>query len=91
MCLFLCQYHSGFFSGHAHGMWKLPGQGSNPYHSSDNTVSLTARPPGKSSYCFIPVALYYSPKSGNVSSISALLSQDYFGYVGVFYVMFFYV
>ena len=29
------------FFGHTHGMWKLPGQQSNPRHSSDNTRSLT--------------------------------------------------
>ena len=25
-----------FFFGHAHGVWKFPGQGSNPCHRSDN-------------------------------------------------------
>ena len=34
------------FSSHAHVMWKFPGQGLN--HSSDNTGSLTPRPPGNS-------------------------------------------
>ena len=29
-------------------MQKFPGQGANPSHSSDNTESLTARPPGNS-------------------------------------------
>ena len=36
------------FTGHAHGLWKFPGQGSNPHHSSnhdslctDNARSLT--------------------------------------------------
>ena len=37
----------GFF-GHAHGLQKFPGQGSNPHHSSDNARSLTTRPPGNS-------------------------------------------
>ena len=42
------------FCGHAHGMWKFPGQGLNLYHSSDlshcgdNAGSLTTTPPGKS-------------------------------------------
>ena len=30
------------------GMWKLPGQGSSPRHSSDNAWSLTIGPPGNS-------------------------------------------
>ena len=40
----------GFFfgGGHTHDMQKFPGQGSNPSHSSDNTESLTTRPPGNS-------------------------------------------
>ena len=37
-----------FFFGHACSMWKFQGQGSNLHHNSDNTESLTARPPGKS-------------------------------------------
>ena len=39
-----------FFFGHDHKMQKLPGQGSNPSHSSDNTKSLTSRPPGNSNH-----------------------------------------
>ena len=45
---------SFFFSSHAHGMWKFPGQGSNlshscdPSYSSDNTGSLVARLLGNS-------------------------------------------
>ena len=31
--------------GHAHIMWKFPGQGSKPCHSSDDGGSLTARSP----------------------------------------------
>ena len=49
---FCVEYFKGFVPlcvcvGHAHGMWKFPGQGSNPGHSSDprccsdNTASLT--------------------------------------------------
>ena len=37
-----------FCFGHAHDMWKFPGQGSNPSHSSDSAGSLTTGPPGKS-------------------------------------------
>ena len=29
------------FFGHAYGMWKFPGQGSNLHYSSNNTGSLT--------------------------------------------------
>ena len=32
-------------------MWKFPGQGLNPSHSSDNAKSITARPPGNSPRC----------------------------------------
>ena len=49
-CLFVC---------HTHGMWKFPGQGmslchsSKHSHSSNNTRSLTTRPPGYSkTRCF---------------------------------------
>ena len=38
------------FFGCTHGMWKFPGQGSNPCHSNKNTKSLTARSPGKFSF-----------------------------------------
>ena len=30
-----------FFFGHDYGMWKFPGQGSNPHHGRDNARSLT--------------------------------------------------
>lgn len=30
-----------FCFGHAHGMWKFLGQGSNPHHSNNNARSLT--------------------------------------------------
>ena len=36
------------FFGCTCGMHNFPGQGSTPNHSSDNTRSLTARPPGNS-------------------------------------------
>lgn len=35
-----------FFWPHC-GVWMFPGQGLNPYNSSDNTGSSTTRPPGK--------------------------------------------
>ena len=44
----ICQntfFFNIIFEGHACGTWKVPGQGSNPHHSSDNTRSLTTRPP----------------------------------------------
>ena len=34
--------------GHAHSMWKFPGQGWNPSYSSEDAESLTTRPPGNS-------------------------------------------
>ena len=37
-----------FIFGHACGMQKFPSQGLNPSHRSDNTESLTARPPDSS-------------------------------------------
>ena len=40
------------FLGHAHSMYKFPGQGSNTSHSS-NTESLTTRLPGNSQVWFI--------------------------------------
>ena len=36
------------FLGCACSLQKFPGLGSNPYHSSDNAKSLTARPPRNS-------------------------------------------
>ena len=39
-----------FVFGHTHSMQKLPGQGTNLCHSSDNAGSLTARPSGNSCY-----------------------------------------
>ena len=42
MCVCVCVF------GCARGIQKFPGQGLNPSHSSDNTESLTARPPGTS-------------------------------------------
>ena len=58
LCL-LFHYHSVWGSvGHAWGMWKFLGQGSNPSHSSsDNAKSLTTRPPGNSS-----TILFWLPK-----------------------------
>ena len=32
--------------GRAPSIWKFPGQGSNPYHSSDNIGSLPTASPG---------------------------------------------
>ena len=56
-----------YFSGHTHSVWKFPGQGSNPGHSSDNTKSLTTRPSGNScsiilvwSVLLFFVSLYFS-------------------------------
>ena len=43
-------YDFFFFFDHTHKMWKFPGQGLNPCHSSDNARSLTNRPPGNSYY-----------------------------------------
>ena len=43
--LFVCLF---FFSGHAHDIQKLLDQGQTLSHSSENTKSLTARPPGNS-------------------------------------------
>ena len=40
------------FFCHAHVIWKLPGQGLNLCHSSDNTRSLTTRQPRNSSNVF---------------------------------------
>ena len=37
-----------YLFGYTLGMWKFLGQGLNPNHSSDNTKSLIARPPGNS-------------------------------------------
>ena len=37
-----------FFFFFFFAMWKFPGQGSNLSQSSDNTESLTTRPPGNS-------------------------------------------
>jgi len=34
-------------------MWKFPGQGMNPCHSSDNAKSLTPRPPGNSNFIIL--------------------------------------
>jgi len=51
--IYIYIYFFFFFFGHTHGMWKLPGQESNPRHSSDNTNSITARPPGNSQTSFI--------------------------------------
>ena len=45
LLVFFFFFFLGFF-GHAHGMWKFPGQDSNPCHSSDNAGSLTLRPVG---------------------------------------------
>ena len=42
-----------FFFGCAHDMYKLPGQGLNPCHSSDNAKSLTVRPPENSRGLFL--------------------------------------
>ena len=47
-----------FLFGHAYGMWKFLGQGSNPCHSSDpshhsnSAGTLTTRPPGNSIFEF---------------------------------------
>ena len=41
------------FSGHTRSTWKVPGQGSNLRCSSNNTGSLTTRPPGNSSCVFL--------------------------------------
>ena len=41
------------FFGHACGMQKFPNQGLNPSHLSENTESLTPRPPGNSLQSFI--------------------------------------
>ena len=48
-----------FLGGHAWGMQKFLGQGMNPHHSSDNTMSLTARPPGNSSQILIKILSHY--------------------------------
>ena len=37
-----------YFFGHICSIWKFPDQGSNLSHCSDNTGSLTTRPPGNS-------------------------------------------
>ena len=37
-----------FCFGHAHGIWKFTGQRSHLGHSSDNTESVTAKPPENS-------------------------------------------
>jgi len=48
-CAFLSFFLSFFFFfGYTCGMQKFPGQGLNLSHSSDNTESLTPRPPGNS-------------------------------------------
>ena len=41
-----------FFVGHARGMQKFRGRGSNLSHNYDNAESLVARPPGNSHYNF---------------------------------------
>jgi len=60
VCVYVCIYCL------AHSMQKFPGQGSNPYHSSDNALSLTTRPPENSSlYVFsadiliFPIQIHY--------------------------------
>ena len=42
----------------SHSMWKFSGKGLNPSHSSDNTESLTARPPGNSSMSLFLNVIY---------------------------------
>ena len=47
----LCNLITLFFSflgGYTQGMWKFPGQGSNPCHSSNNADFLMVRRPGTS-------------------------------------------
>ena len=39
------------FCSHTHHMQKVLGLGSNSSHGSDNTASLTSRPPGNSHFC----------------------------------------
>ena len=75
----LCSFHSQLSSfccclfGQTFGMWKLPGQGSNPGHShdlshSDNAGSLTARPPGNSSTYSLKSIKILSAVSGRYKS-----------------------
>ena len=57
-------------------MWKFQGQGSNPNHSSDNTISLTARLPGNS-YLFI--LKWYAYMANSWSFNLRHLSFDIYG------------
>ena len=49
------------FSGRACGMQGCPAQGLIPSHSSEDTVSLTARPPGNSLKGFNTLQCHISP------------------------------
>ena len=62
-----------FFSfGHTHSMWKFPGQGSNPYHSSGDAEYLTPRPPGNS--CFFIIYFLQNIDLGTARILSMLFT-----------------
>ena len=49
------------FWGCIHGIWKVPGQGSNPHHSNDNAGSWPTRPPGNSDGRYFSFDFFWIP------------------------------
>lgn len=71
--LFFCLIF--FCFGHAYSIHKFPGQGWNLSHKSDNTESLTARPPGNStSFLFSCNRVIQSGVLQPVATVSAQLT-----------------
>ena len=73
----LCSTIFFFFGGgrtRAHSVWKFPGQKMNPRHrrdlnhSSDNTGSLTSRPPGNSYHNFLECRGTHIPAEASVNN-----------------------